>query len=61
MSRSAKFLRMDRTRNYEIRTRIDGEETMIQRVEMKGLKWYGHITRKVEERWPKRTYNWTPP
>jgi len=30
-------------------------------VEMKGLKWYGQAMQMDEDRWPKSTYNCTPP
>jgi hypothetical protein len=50
--RSAKLSGMDRKRK---------EERIVKRMEMKGLKWCGHIMRTEEDRRPKRTSNRTPP
>jgi hypothetical protein len=42
LRRSAKFFRMDRIQSDEVRRTMDREETIIERVERKGLKWCGH-------------------
>jgi hypothetical protein len=45
----------------EIRTRMNAEESIIDRIENKGLSWFGHVLGMEEERWPKRLYQWKPP
>jgi hypothetical protein len=47
--RSAKLLRMDRIQNDKIIIRMDGEETIIERVEKREFKWYRHIMRIEED------------
>jgi hypothetical protein len=36
---------------------MGAEEVIIERMDQKGLKWFGNLVRMVED----VTYNWTPP
>lgn len=51
----------DKIRNEEIRERMEATETIIETINTKQLKWYGHLQRMSEERIPKKVWNWTPP
>ncbi|KAJ4444491.1 hypothetical protein ANN_06283 [Periplaneta americana] len=59
--RSARVPRLDHIKNEEIRHRMDAEETVLNRIENKSLKWFGHLMRMGEDRWPKQIYQWKPP
>ncbi|XP_030759846.1 uncharacterized protein LOC115885173 [Sitophilus oryzae] len=61
LRRSAGVSKMDRITNIEIRHRMNAPETIIDRVEIRGLKWFGHLLRMPEDRWPKRLFQWSPP
>ena len=58
--RSCQLTRMDKVRNTEIRARMGIDIDIIETIEVKRLKWYGHIQRMSEERWPKKICEWTP-
>lgn len=59
--RSCKLTLLDRVRNEEIRTRMGVSTSIIDTIEAKGLRWYGHVRRMDEKRWPKRMLEWIPP
>ncbi|KAJ4426331.1 hypothetical protein ANN_27145 [Periplaneta americana] len=40
---------------------MDAEETVLNRIENKSLKRFGHLMRMGEDRWPKQIYQWKPP
>ena len=61
LRRSARVSRLDHIKNQEIRNRMDAEETVLERIERKGLQWFGHLMRMDEGRWPKQIYEWKPP
>ena len=61
LRRSARVSRLQRVRNEEIRNRMKATESVIQRVEKRGLRWFGHLLRMDDTRWPKRIFQWTPP
>ncbi|KAJ4435246.1 hypothetical protein ANN_23824 [Periplaneta americana] len=61
LRRSARVSRLDHIKNEEIRHRMDAEETVLKRIENKSLKWFGHLMRMGEDRWPKQIYQWKPP
>lgn len=61
LRRSARRSRLERIRNEQIRREMSAEETVIERIEKKSLKWFGHLLRMEETRWPKRIFQWTPP
>jgi hypothetical protein len=61
LRRSARVSRLEHISNQEIRTRLNAEESIIDRIKNKGLNWFGHVLRMEEERWPKQLYQWKPP
>jgi hypothetical protein len=61
LRKSAGVSRLEHTSNQEIRTRMNAEESIIDRIKNKGLDWFGHVLRMEEERWPKQLYQWKPP
>jgi hypothetical protein len=56
LRRSARVSRLEHIGNQEIRTRMNAEESIIDRITNKGLGWFGHVLRMEEERWPKQLY-----
>ncbi|XP_030758447.1 uncharacterized protein LOC115884099 [Sitophilus oryzae] len=52
LRRSAGVSKMDRITNIEIRHRMNAPETIIDRAEIRGLKWFGHLSRMPEDEWP---------
>jgi hypothetical protein len=37
------------------------EETVLDRIEARKLRWFGHVMRMPEERWPVIVHSWIPP
>ncbi|XP_030761519.1 uncharacterized protein LOC115886486 [Sitophilus oryzae] len=60
LRRSARVSRLQRVRNEEIRNRTSAQETLIQRIEKRGLRWFRHLMRMEDTRWPKRVFKWSP-
>lgn len=56
--RSARISRIERRNNEEVRTRMKAEETVVDKIEKRSLKWFGHLLRMPEEREPKRIFHW---
>jgi hypothetical protein len=52
LRRSARVSRLEHISNQEIRTRMNAEESIMDRIKNKGLKCFGHVLRMEEERWP---------
>jgi hypothetical protein len=50
----------DHVRNDIIREIMGTEVTLTDTVEVKQLKWYGHMKRMGEGSLPKKIYEWTP-
>jgi hypothetical protein len=46
--------------NKEIRTIMQAEETVLDRTEIRKLRWFGHLMRIPEERWPAKIHSWIP-
>jgi hypothetical protein len=61
LHRSARVSRLEHINNEEIRKRMDTEEGAIERIQKRGLIWFGHVLRMGEERWPQQMYKWKPP
>jgi hypothetical protein len=61
LRRSVRVSRLEHISNQEIRTRMNAEESIIDRIKNKGPSWFGHVLRMEEERWPKQLYQWKPP
>ncbi|KAF2889943.1 hypothetical protein ILUMI_16230 [Ignelater luminosus] len=36
------------------------KSSIASRLENRALRWYGHVSRMGEERWPKRILEWSP-
>ena len=36
------------------------EQSILDRIQRRQLKWYGHLLRMEDSRWPKKIYQWTP-
>lgn len=58
--RSSKVSRLQHIRNEEIRLNMEIDKTIIDIIEEKRLRWYGHVQRMNNNRWPKRLMDWTP-
>ena len=37
------------------------QSNIMDTIEYKQLMWFGHVRRMVDERWPKKIWNWQPP
>ena len=44
--------RIQRIRNEEIRKRLDIRESIMDKIVEKRLRWYGHVVRMQQQRWP---------
>ena len=51
--------RMDKLRNTKIQEEL-GVTPILDIVEKSKLRWYGHVQRMTEDRYPKKVLNWTP-
>ena len=51
--------RLDKLRNEDIRRELEVEE-ILKFVERGQLRWYGHVKRMEENRYPKKYLDWTP-
>ena len=58
--RSLGLTLLDRIRNEYIRERMSAENTIMDVIGEKQLKWYGHLRRMNEERMPLKVWNWIP-
>jgi hypothetical protein len=61
LHRSAVVSRLEHIRNEDIRKRMDAEESAIERIQKRGLNWFGHVLRMGDERWTQQMYKWKPP
>jgi hypothetical protein len=43
-----------------IRERPSVQQTILERIEIRGLKWFGHLMRMEQERLPHKLFKWTP-
>ena len=48
--------RLNRIRNEEIRRITRSEETIIEVIKNKRLKWFGHVCRKTSDSWVHQAY-----
>ena len=46
--------RWDRIRNEEIQRKAGMEETVAEKVDRRVLRWFGHVERMDEGRWPRK-------
>ena len=49
-----RVMRWERIRNEEIRRRAGIEETFAEKVDRRVLRWFGHVERMDEGRWPRK-------
>ncbi|XP_044757686.1 uncharacterized protein LOC123315839 [Coccinella septempunctata] len=59
LRRSARTSRLQHVTNDSIRDRLQAKETVMDRIEIRSLRWFGHLKRMPEYRWPRRL--WVPP
>ena len=39
---------------------MQAEQSVLDRIQRRQLKWYGHLLRMEDSRWPKKIYQWKP-
>lgn len=59
--RSCGISRIERIPNAAIRDKVGCQKNILHLIGTKRLKWYGHLMRMDENRWPKKIYNYMPP
>jgi hypothetical protein len=59
--RSARISRKDTIRNTIIKQKMNVTRSILDDINTKQLKWYGHIQRMEEGRLPKQVMKWNPP
>jgi hypothetical protein len=59
--RSARLSRKDKIRNTIITQKIGVTRSLLDDINTKQLKWYGHVERMDEGRLPKQVMKWSPP
>jgi hypothetical protein len=59
--RSARKSKLERVPSEEIRRIMQAEEIVLDRIEARKLRWFGHVMRLPEERWPATIHSWIPP
>jgi hypothetical protein len=57
LRRSAKKSKLERFLNQEIRKIMKAEETVLDRIEIRKLRWFGHLMKMPEEKWLARIYS----
>ena len=56
--RAARKSRIERIRNTEIRSTMHAERAIMDEIEHRRLKWYGHLRRMKDERISKVVHTW---
>ena len=56
LRRSARVFRLQKIPNTTIRSKMQAEQSILDRIQRRQLKWYGHLLRMEDSRWAK----WTP-
>ena len=46
--------------NTAIRSKMQAEQSILDRIQRRQLKWYGHLHRMEDNHSPKKIYLWTP-
>jgi hypothetical protein len=57
---SARKSKLERVPNEEYRRIMQAEETVLDRIESRKLRWFRHVMRMPEERWPAIIHSWIP-
>ena len=60
LSRLARVPRLQKIPNITIRSKMQAEQSILDRIQRRQLKWYGHLLRMKDSRWPKKIYQWIP-
>lgn len=60
LRRACRISRLEHVRNEEIRNRTNMTETISDKIEEQKLRWYGHVMRMGNERWPRRIAEYSP-
>jgi hypothetical protein len=50
LRRSARKSKLERVRDEEIKLKMQAGETVLGRIEIRNLKWFGYVVRMPEER-----------
>ena len=58
LRRSGRVSRLQKILNTAIRNKMQAEQSILNRIQRRQLKWYVHFLRMEE--WPKKIYQWTP-
>ena len=58
LRRSASVSRLHKIPNTAIRNKMQAEQSILDRIQRRQLKWYGHLLRMEDSRWPKKIYQW---
>ena len=58
--RSASVFRLQKIPNTTIRSNKQAEQSILDRIQRRQLKWYGHLLRMEDSCWQKKIYQWTP-
>ncbi|XP_049779196.1 uncharacterized protein LOC126176101 [Schistocerca cancellata] len=61
LRRNARISRIERKTNDDVRAGMKANDTVIDRIERKALKWHVDRMRMPDHRWPKKVYDWKPP
>ena len=60
LRKSTTVSRLQKIPNTAIRTKMQAEQSILDRIQRRQLKWYGHLLRMEDSRWSKKIYQWTP-
>ncbi|CAG9826507.1 unnamed protein product [Diabrotica balteata] len=60
LRRSARTSRQERKTNESIRNTMNATEMVIDIIERRGSKWFGHLLRIPDEGWSQKPHKWKP-
>jgi hypothetical protein len=60
LQHSARKSKLERVPNEEMRRIMQAEETVLDKIEARKLRWFGHVMKMPEERWPAMIHSWIP-
>ena len=46
--------------NTTFGSKMQAEQSVLDRIKRRQLKWYVYLLRTEDSRWPKKIYQWTP-
>jgi hypothetical protein len=58
---SSRKSKLEGAPNEETRRIVQAEEIVLDRIDARKLRWFGHVMRMPEERWPAIIHSWIPP